>query len=117
MKQQVEYLREDGKPKNGPNGMLTITEADGDGKSSSSRNKKGERNMHLIHEMLKKTLSTLRFLFFFYDAFCFIQGDMMRKVATERFPKARCNMILLECSIGVLVGTFKTVSWIDKRQR
>ena len=41
----------------------------------------------------------------------------MRRAATERFPKARCNMILLECSIGVQVGTFKTASWIDKKQR
>ena len=97
--------------------MLTITEADGDGKSSSSRNKKGERNIHLINVTSKKTSSTLRFLFLYHDALSFIQGDRMRKAATERFPKAKCNMILLECSIGVLVGTFKTVSWIDKRQR
>ena len=60
---------------------------------------------------------TIKIFIFYYDVLYFIQEDMMRKAATERFPKARCNMILLECSIGVQVGTFKTVSWIDKRQR
>ena len=62
----MEYLREDGKPKNSPNGMLTITEADGDGKSSSSRNKKGELNMHSINVTFKNMSSTLRYLFIFY---------------------------------------------------
>ena len=41
MKQQVEYLREDGKTKTDPNGMLTIVESDSNLKRPSSS---GHRN-------------------------------------------------------------------------
>ena len=39
LKQQVEYLREDGKNKHDPNEMLTIVETDGNIKMSSSDRK------------------------------------------------------------------------------
>ena len=39
LKQQVEYLREDGKNKHDPNEMLTIVETDGNIKISSSDRK------------------------------------------------------------------------------
>ena len=39
LKQQVEYLREDGKNKHDPNEMLTIVETDGNVKISSSDRK------------------------------------------------------------------------------
>ena len=42
MKQQVEYLREDGKTKTDPNGMLTIVESDRNiRRPSSSDHRKG----------------------------------------------------------------------------
>ena len=46
MKQQVEYLREDGKSKdlgNGDGGMLTIVETDPDMKASPNTRRKGDK--------------------------------------------------------------------------